>query len=229
MTGLRRIPIFLLLLFAAACRRNDSPHITPRPIDHPNAFYDFTYYLFNAGSVSETIFPGDTVNFHVYKLFNVPDSFVLDFGDGSTSTDSICRHGYAHSGMYQVLLQQAGATISKYVQVVQGPDSTRFAHMGGSRIWHGTYNGVTAISDTFAITRLGRGHIILKGDTLTFNFANDTAAVPYYYFHGIYGPPYRGRDLTYYYLSDSLYMDYWFPTPGSRDPNDQSQIMLKTP
>ncbi len=197
-----------IMLGIAACTKYPYNHIPPpqSPCCYTYCTFSYSYWL-NPGITGVTIFPGDTVQFRVACT---PDTFQLNYGDGNYSVDSVSNHVYQAPGSYYASLTKGADTLNKNIITVNTPpDSNITAHLAIARHWHycSTYDCSGGKHyDFFAITLLGKGRIIFKGDTLGYNSIYDTStSMPYIYYSGLQGPyPYHGCDFYYYYLQDSV-------------------------
>lgn len=96
-----------------------------------NDVYSFSqfrenYISLNADAIADFSYSGQGAVYNFTNLSQNANSYLWNFGDGSTSTETNPTHTYSESGTYQVSLtafnnQCADSTISQSIQVIVGP------------------------------------------------------------------------------------------------------------
>jgi PKD repeat protein len=134
---------------------------------------------------SGTVLPDTTLHFFSNVL---PDSsFYWEFGDGTTSTDSMPNHAYAAAGSYTVRLTingRAASAVTRAVTIFSDPGYT--SYIGGVRSWHDTnflYRSTPSITpyprpdSSFALTCINPIKVGFGSAVLTYNPYGSTDSV----------------------------------------------------
>jgi len=200
----KNIPLLLLLCGIAflGCTKDKTTSVTA-------ATYDFSY--------SGSFYVGHAVSF----ISTAPSSssFLWNFGDTTTATNSNPTHAFTKAGIYKVtLIVNSTDTINKTVGI--GVDSLQMLLMATSRLWHHTLSMYLSRPwDTtyyypdvsFSVHVIDAVTVSIGADTLIFATSNDTM---FSFEHTFYNPPpYNAyptgssNGLSYYTTTNKLRYD----------------------
>ena len=162
---------------------------------------------------------GEAMTFHYTTFLLLPvATYLWDFGDGSTSTDSIPTHVYLHSGHFQVHLivnndtsqidsLSGGLTIhddpyytNKIAKVRLLSGTVREHHVGTS-----FDNTNTVINSAYEISYVSESAIFFYGDQ--FNYAYTDALSGGLVFQNYF--PGHQSNITYFITNDSISLYYY--------------------
>lgn len=165
-------------------------------------------------SCSGTQMPDSAIHFYS----NVVDdsSFLWNFGDGTTSTDSTPNHSYVADGSYTVTLtisSNPASVVTKTIIIYKDPVYTHL--MGGLRLWHHSYRlfrsdgSITYYPKpdvSIAIGYINPIEISFSAVTLYFVYTSDSVLT--------FGSSYidntgntHSDSLYYHYLIDFIYVE----------------------
>lgn len=162
---------------------------------------------------------GDTLTFHFSTYFLLPNAtYLWDFGDGSTSTDSLPTHVYLHSGHFQVNLIVNNDTSQIYslsggLTIHDDPYYTN--KIAKVRLMSGTdrehYVG-TSFDTTYVVTNRAYGISYVSETSIEFggyqfDFAYSDALSGGLVFQN-YFPNHQSK-ITYFISNDSISIYYY--------------------
>lgn len=138
--------------------------------------------------------PGDSISFRLIYGILPGCTYLWQFGDGSTATDSFPYHKFADTGAFLVSLtvnNDTAHTARSVVRILQDPLYTLLVQ--GTRLWHGTEiqtygsSPITLIlpDTTFGITYLNPVGISVWNQKLLYNPDSSSANTLFFGLHNL--------------------------------------------